>query len=513
MKGVSSLGSQIYPSRGATPAVIAEDEAIVLMGHGSRDEKGAEEFLAFAQRLSARLCCPVYPGFLELADPPLAQAIDEAVRAGARKIIALPWLLLGAGHAKNDMPVALTWAKQRHPEVTIRYGTPIELQPEIIAILGDRISAIDPQQGIGAPDTAVLLVQRGSSDPQANAEVYRAARLLWEGRKFCTVEVAFSGVTHPSVSEGLERCLNYHVRHVLVVPYYLYAGILVDRISTVVEEVAATHPEADFRVAKHFGLDPRLEQLAQQMIKQVQSGKATMTCDLCQYRVALFGRESRIGMPQMSDHSHGLRGMTTHDHHHDEHNHDHESAHHDHSHDHEHHHHQPTDPLAELRQSVVKAGIMTHEEIERAVQDWYRKRKAWTNVPPPYLLTALPGQPATAALRWDWQEQNVHVFIDWCTQVLRERFGLDVQITCEDEEAQHAPRFMRLQLGEQQELCDWQYLNQNRWMGAFCTIAERLLLPSGVSVLNLETGWFDTVLVFCRTEYVEEIERWFPEVE
>jgi hypothetical protein len=70
-----------------------------------------------------------------------------------------------------------------------------------------------------------------------------------------------------------------------------------------------------------------------------------------------------------------------------------------------------------------------------------------------------------------------------------------------------------LQLGEQQERCDWQYLNHNRWMGAFCTIAERLLLPSGVSVLNLETGWFDTVLVFCRTGYTEEIVRWFPEVE
>ena len=80
-------------------------------------------------------------------------------------------------------------------------------------------------------------------------------------------------MTHPSVSEGLERCLNYDVRHVLVVPYYLYAGILVDRISTVVEEVAAVHPEVDFRVAKHFGLDPRLEQLAQQMIKQVQAGR------------------------------------------------------------------------------------------------------------------------------------------------------------------------------------------------------------------------------------------------
>ena len=498
-------------------AQIAEDEAIVLMGHGSREKKGAEEFLAFAQHLSARLACPVYPGFLELADPPLANAIDDAVKGGARTIIALPWLLLGAGHAKNDMPVALEWAKQRHPEVTIRYGTPVELQPEILAVLGDRLADIDPQHGMGAPDTAVLLVQRGSSDPQANAEVYRVARFLWEGRNFSTIEVAFSGVTHPSVEEGIERCLKYNVRHVLVVPYYLYAGVLVDRISTTVDRFAADHPEIEFRVAPHMGLDPRLEVLAQRMIQQTQVGKVTMNCDLCQYRVALFGRESRVGMPQMSDHSHGLRGMDasheehSHDHHtHDEHEH---NDNHNHGASHEHHSHQPDDPLKELRQSVVDAGIMTLGEVEPAVQDWYRKRKAWTKVPPPYLLTAVPGQPATSALRWDWQEKNVQEFIVWCHQVLHERFGIDLQIMAEAEEDQSVPRYLRMQLGEQQERCDWLYLNQNRWIGAFCTIIERMLLPLGVTALSLETGWFDTVLVFCRTAHVEEITRWFPEVE
>jgi sirohydrochlorin cobaltochelatase len=510
---------------------IPEDEAIVLMGHGSRDKKGAAEFLAFAQRLSARLGCPVYPGFLELADPPLATAIDDAIKGGARTIIALPWLLLSAGHAKNDMPVALDWARQRHPEVTIRYGAPIELQAEILDVLGDRLAAIDPQHGQGSPDTAVLLIQRGSSDPQANADVYRVARFLWEGRNFCTVEVGFSGVTHPSVEEGIERCLKYNVRHVLVVPYYLYTGILVERISTVVAKFAVDHPEIEFQVAEHLGLDPRLEALAQRMIQQTQGGKAAMNCDLCQYRVALFGRQERIGMPQMSDQSHGLRGMETshdeHSHSHDQHTHDqhqpdqhthgeHSHSHaddHDHGSTHEHHHHQPSDPLEELRQSVVNAGIMTPVEIASALQDWYRKRKAWSNLPPPYLLTALPGQPATAALRWDWQEQNVQEFSAWSQHVLLERFGVALQISAEEEADQATPRYLRMQLGEQQERCDWHYLNQNRWLGAFCTMIERLLLPVGVTALCLDTGWFDTVLVFCRTAHVDEITRWFPEVE
>src|SRR5207302_7646758 len=74
------------------------DEAIVLMAHGSRDSEGADEFLTFASRLASRLARPIYAGFLELADPPIVSAIDEAVQAGARTIFAIPWLLLGAGH-------------------------------------------------------------------------------------------------------------------------------------------------------------------------------------------------------------------------------------------------------------------------------------------------------------------------------------------------------------------------------------------------------------------------------
>lgn len=506
------MRAQIQVTGVSSLVKIAQDEAIVLMGHGSRDKKGAEEFLAFAQRLSARLGCPVYPGFLELADPPLAKAIDDAVAGGARTIIALPWLLLSAGHAKNDMPVALDWARQRHPEVTMRYGAPIELQAEILAVLGDRLAAIDPQHGMGSPDTAVLLIQRGSSDPQANADVYRVARFLWEGRNFSTVEVGFSGVTHPTVEEGIERCVKYNVRHVLVVPYYLYSGILVDRISTVVATFAVNHPEINFQVAAHLGLDPRLEGLAQRMIQQIQAGKAAMNCDLCQYRVGLFGRQARVGMPQVSDQSHGLRGLdASHDEH--QHTHDEHSHSHDHGASHEHHHQQPGNPLDELRQSVVHAGIMTSVEIELALQDWYQKRKAWSKVPPPYLLTAVPGQPATAALRWDWQEKNVQEFIAWNQQILHERFDIDLQMSTEAECYQSAPCYLRMQSGEQQERCDWQYLNQNRWMGAFCTIIERMLLPLGVTALSLDTGWFDTVLVFCRTAYVEEITRWFPEVE
>ena len=111
-------------------ATHLSDEAIVLMAHGSRDTEGAGEFLTFANRLASRLARPIYAGFLELADPPIISAIDEAVQTGAKTIFAIPWLLLRAGHAKNDMPTAIQLARQRYPQVVIRYGTPLNMQPE-----------------------------------------------------------------------------------------------------------------------------------------------------------------------------------------------------------------------------------------------------------------------------------------------------------------------------------------------------------------------------------------------
>ncbi len=490
----------------------------MLMGHGSRDEKGAREFLTFAERLSARLARPIYPGFLELADPSLASTIDNAVKTGAQSIVAVPWFLLGAGHVKNDVPVALQWARKHYPQVAIRYGSPINMQPEILAILAERLAAIDPDHGMGSPTTAVLLIQRGSSDPEANADVYRAARFLWEGRKYSTVEVAFSGVARPSLTEGLERCLKYNPQHLLVVPYYLYTGVLVERISTIVAEVAAAHPTCEFRVASHFGQDTRLDQLAQRMIEQIRTGKATMTCDMCQYRIPLFGREFLVRAPQVSDHSHGLRGTTMQENPgsrqtSDAHNHD--NNHHIHTHEHSHHSHssEEKERWNALRECVTAAGITDRQEITDALTNWQRKSRTPLDAPSPYLLVAQPGHIPTGALRWDWDRQRAQAFAEWCVETLQKRFGINWQIECEEEDAQIGPHYLRMTLGEQQERCDWQYLNQNHWMGAFCTIADRLLKPAGITALCLETGWFDTVVVFCRRDFAEELLRWFSEAE
>ncbi len=166
-----------------------------------------------------------------------------------------------------------------------------------------------------------------------------------------------------------------------------------------------------------------------------------------------------------------------------------------------------------LQRCVTAAGMMHADELTAALTLWQSQQATPSNTPPPYVLLALPGRTPTAALRWDWESRRAHEFTTWCVDTTRERFGIQWQVECEDEDARQGPHYLRMTLDRQQERCDWHYLNQSHWMGAFCTIANRLLNTVGLTALSLETGWFDTVVAFSRTSHAEEVLHWFPEAE
>jgi sirohydrochlorin cobaltochelatase len=293
---------------------------ILLTAHGTRDSEGASEARAFAERLAERLgpARPLVPCFLELTDPPILDTIAGLAQAGITDLVVLPLMLFAAGHAKNDVPAAITVARERHPAVRFRYGAPLGVQPEMLEVVDERLRAVE-QQAPPAPRerTAVLVVERGSSDPAANAEVFQLARLIWEGRGYGWVEPCFVGITRPSLQEGLARCVALGAERVMVLPYFLFTGVLVRRIATVVAEQAAALPAVDFRLAEHLGAHPRVLDLATRRIDEAIQGAVAMSCDRCVYRVPLVGFEQQVGRPQSSDAVHGLReGAGGHDHQH-----------------------------------------------------------------------------------------------------------------------------------------------------------------------------------------------------
>ncbi|MCX2971336.1 sirohydrochlorin chelatase [Streptomyces sp. TRM70308] len=293
--------------------------ALLLVGHGTRDEAGAEAFRSFVGKLAERRPgTAVGGGFIELSPPPLAEAVTDLVEQGVRRFAAVPLMLVSAGHAKGDIPAALAREQERHPGTTYAYGRPLGPHPSLLAVLERRL-----EEALGGTvrtpadraDVTVLLVGRGSTDPDANAEVHKAARLLWEGRGYAGVETAFVSLAAPDVASGLDRCRALGARRVVVLPYFLFTGILPERVTLQARGWADAHPETEVRVADVIGPTDELADLVWQRYQEALDGDIRMNCDSCVYRIALPGFEDKVGAPQQP-HFHPDDDGHHHHHHH-----------------------------------------------------------------------------------------------------------------------------------------------------------------------------------------------------
>jgi len=289
---------------------------LLVVGHGTRDEAGVAAFTRFIGRLGERMPVEVAGGFIELSPPPLTEAVAALFEAGHRHVAAVPLVLVGAGHGKGDIPGAMARELVRHPGLSYNYGRPLGPHPTLLRLLAERLTAA-LETGVPQPrpadpgGTAVLLVGRGSTDPDANAEVHKVARLLWEGRGasgpeqglgLATVETAFISLAHPSVEEGLERCRLLGARRIVVLPYFLFPGVLPDRVAAEAAAYAAVHPGLDVRCAEVIGDCDGLADLVAERYEEALAGDIRMNCDTCVYRVAMPGFEDRVGAPQTPHH-------------------------------------------------------------------------------------------------------------------------------------------------------------------------------------------------------------------
>jgi len=273
-----------------------EDPALLVVGHGSRDPRGAEEFHELVALLRVRNPgLTIEGGFIELSQPPISECVERLVEDGAREISAVPLMLLAAGHAKDDIPATLVREKISHPQVNFYYGRALGIRPELLKLMDERISAALPEGK--KKETAVLLVGRGASDPDANSDLAKIARLFYEGRPYLLVETAFVSLAPPSVPEALERCKRLGAQRVVIFSYFLFTGVLEERIRKQCEEFTAEHPEVEVRYAGYFGPDARVADLVLERYREACSGDIRMNCDVCVHRIALPGFEEKVGAP------------------------------------------------------------------------------------------------------------------------------------------------------------------------------------------------------------------------
>ncbi|MBQ0978224.1 uroporphyrinogen-III C-methyltransferase [Micromonospora sp. M61] len=305
---------------------------LVIVGHGTRSAAGVDQFAALVERVRRRGDVgDVEGGFIELSRPPLTDAVGALVARGHRALVALPLVLTAAGHGKGDIPAAMAREQERHPGLSYRYGRPLGPHPLLHEALEERIDAAlagAHPAGTGLADTVdragtwVALIGRGSTDPDANAEVAKVARLLWEGRGYAGVEPGFVSLASPSVPAVLERLRRLGARRIVVAPYFLFAGVLPDRIVAQSAEFAAAHPDLDVRVAEVIGDCDALADLVRERYAEALGGDIRMNCDTCAYRVLMPGFADKVGRPQRPhDHPDDPVG------HHHHHGHDHGHAH------------------------------------------------------------------------------------------------------------------------------------------------------------------------------------------
>lgn len=277
---------------------MAEPQGLFLIGHGTRSAAGVAECRQLVGAVAALAPgLDVGHGFIEFAEPGLDAGLDRLVATGVREIVAVPLVLLGAGHLKDDGPAALARARTRHPGTGFRYARDLGIHPLVLAVAEDRARRSVEATGGPPGDTAVVLVGRGSTDPDANGDLFKVARLLWDGRGFGAVEAAFVSLARPGVADALDRCRRLGFRRMAVVPYFLFTGILVHRIAAQVAAWAAAHAGVEAVTGAHLWPDPRLARLVLDRFEEARDGDVRMNCDCCIYRLPLPGYEDRVAAP------------------------------------------------------------------------------------------------------------------------------------------------------------------------------------------------------------------------
>lgn len=293
-------------------AVMARDAySIVIAAHGSRDPAGVREFETLValirERAPGRL---ITHGFLEFATPTIDQAIRAAVATGSRRVVMLPALLLAANHAKNDMPSELAALKREHPAIDFHFGAPTDLHPLLLRLCQRRIVAAEAAspRTVRRSDTCLVIVGRGTSDPDANSEISKLARMLEEGMGFGASFVCYSGTAKPLVADGLRAAARLGFPRMIVLPYFLFDGVLVKRIYSAADALQERFPDIEVLKAGYLGVDSDVADVFLERAREGVEGRATMNCSMCKYRVQIVGFEEQVGAPQQAHHGH-VRGL------------------------------------------------------------------------------------------------------------------------------------------------------------------------------------------------------------
>jgi len=263
---------------------------LLAVGHGSKDPASQEGVRALLARCRAlRPGLRTADGYVDNAPPSVRRAIAELAGSGVDDAVVLPLLLTPASHSKTDLAASVQAGRLSHPGLRLRYGRPLGPHPALVEVTDARLAEAGAR-----PGDPVVLVAGGALDPDANAQVAATARLLWEGRGWASVDVAFASTTGPTVPEALDRLRRLGHDRAAVARYFLGPG----RLPRLVERLARGVPGLEVVVSAPLGVSDAMARLVLERYDEARRGDLRMNCDVCLYRVPMPGHEDAVGRPQ-----------------------------------------------------------------------------------------------------------------------------------------------------------------------------------------------------------------------
>lgn len=268
---------------------------LLIIGHGSRvGGSNAElEELVAAYR-AARPDLEVAHGYIELCEPSMATALGE-LAGRVDHVIVLPLLLFAAGHVKNDIPLALAQARRQAPATRFTAARALGVHPALVDLAFERARPALEQGSAEPARTAVVVVGRGASDPDANGDFCKLVRLLAEGRGFAWVVPSFIGITHPRFEEAAELVARARPRQLVVIPYFLFGGVLISKLREQVDGFQSRYPWIKTALTPHLGCDRRILDIIDERVAEAIDGQRPLPCDTCQYRLPVSGVSQSVG--------------------------------------------------------------------------------------------------------------------------------------------------------------------------------------------------------------------------
>lgn len=314
------MNASLHPVH-AAPVV---DELILLVGHGSREAAGNTEIEAFAAQWRARQpCWQIDTCFIEFADVLLDEGLHRAARK-ARRVIVVPLILNAAGHVKMEIPQHIAEARHEFPHTEFIYAPHLTACDPILAILKRNLKKA--MTALDMPDptsTGVIVLGRGSSDRQANGEMAKMARWLMEETDHQLVDLAFTGITWPRLETAVQRQVLLGMTQIVVLPYYLFSGTLVERIGRQIGHLRLQYPQVRFASSSYFGFEKEIFELLEDRVGSLQRNEpqAAMPCDGCKFREFAEANGHGIHHHGPDDHAHAAPQLAEahshgHEHHH-----------------------------------------------------------------------------------------------------------------------------------------------------------------------------------------------------